>query len=61
MHFSQTNALQDQHQLAVRNDDVFLIMKEDWQFKGALFKPLMEDGKAISLPDEQLNLRTFII
>lgn len=61
VYFIQTDALKNQYQLAVSNDDMSLIMQEGRQFESALFKSLMKDGKTISLPYKQFNLRAFIV
>jgi hypothetical protein len=58
---AQTNALKNQDQLAVSDDNIFLIMQKYGQFKCTFFKSFMKNSEAISLPHKYFNLRAFII
>ena len=52
----KTDPLQDQYQLAIADHRMPLIMQEYGQLKSSCFQSFMENGKAISLPDQQLKL-----
>jgi hypothetical protein len=47
--------MQEQHQIGSTDDNAGLAIGRNRKLKGPFFEPLVPDGKAVFLPDQQLD------